>query len=135
MYLISQLAKNSQLSIDAIRFYEKKGLIQANLTAKNNYRYYSNSTLARLIFIKNCRQVDLSIIEITELLHQMDQPDACCDQVNQLIDQHILQLDEKIKQLLAFKTYLQDARAKCTSSNTIKECLILKKLEDSQDLI
>ncbi len=39
-YLISDLAKKTQLSTDTVRFYEKKQLIQSSYRAENNYKYY-----------------------------------------------------------------------------------------------
>jgi MerR family transcriptional regulator, copper efflux regulator len=44
---ISALARRSGLSVDTIRFYEKKGLINSDLMCrqKNNYRDYSEASL------------------------------------------------------------------------------------------
>ena len=61
MYLISDIAKKSGLSTDTIRFYEKKGFIQPNFRANNQYRYYSDDALKRLIFMKHCRALDMSL--------------------------------------------------------------------------
>ena len=49
-YLIGDLAKKTQLSTDSIRFYEKKQLIKPSFRADNNYKYYDEDTLKRLIF-------------------------------------------------------------------------------------
>jgi DNA-binding transcriptional MerR regulator len=40
VYLISEMAKKTGLSTDTLRFYEKKGFIQPNFRASNQYRYY-----------------------------------------------------------------------------------------------
>ena len=60
-YLIKDLAKKAQLSPDAIRFYEKKNLIQPSFRAQNHYRYYNDQVLKRLIFIKRCRALNMSL--------------------------------------------------------------------------
>ena len=65
-YLIRDLVKKTGLSADTVRFYEKKALIQPTLRAENNYRYYDDDTLKRLIFIKRCRALDLSLKEIEQ---------------------------------------------------------------------
>ena len=41
-YLISDLAKRTQLPTDTIRFYEKKKLIKSSFRADNNYKYYDD---------------------------------------------------------------------------------------------
>lgn len=50
VYLISEMAKKTGLSTDTLRFYEKKGFIQPNFRASNQYRYYGEDTLKRLLF-------------------------------------------------------------------------------------
>ena len=66
-YLISDLAKKTQLSSDTIRFYEKKQLIKASFRAENNYKYYDDDTLKRLIFIKRCPSLDMTLHKISQL--------------------------------------------------------------------
>ena len=39
-YLIKELSTKSGVSIDSIRFYEKKKLLKPSFRADNNYRYY-----------------------------------------------------------------------------------------------
>lgn len=127
-YLIGDLAKLSQLSIDTIRFYEKKQLIQPSFRADNNYRYYDEAAIKRLIFIKRCRALDMSLQEITQLTTLVKQPAEGCEKVNQLIEQHILQVQEKIKELQSFQTELIALRQSCRSNSTIVDCQILKQL-------
>lgn len=50
-YLIHELAKKVGVSTDTIRFYEKKHLLTPSFRAENNYRYYNDEALKRLIFI------------------------------------------------------------------------------------
>ena len=41
MFSISQVAQMLGLGIDAVRFYEKKGLVHPQVNSKNRYRMYS----------------------------------------------------------------------------------------------
>lgn len=127
-YLISDLAKITHLSTDTIRFYEKKQLIHPSYRADNNYRYYDDEAIKRLIFIKRCRALDMSLQEITQLSALVKQPTEGCQKVNYLIEQHITQVEEKIKELQSFQTELIALRQSCTSNSTIDDCQILKQL-------
>ncbi len=40
--------------------------------AENNYRYYNDKALKRLIFIKRCRALDMNLKEIEEALIQLE---------------------------------------------------------------
>lgn len=67
-YLIKDLANKTQLSTDTIRFYEKKKLVLPSFRADNNYRYYNHDALKRLILIKRCRNLDMTLKEIETLI-------------------------------------------------------------------
>lgn len=128
MFLISDIAKATNTTIDAIRFYEKKGLLKPAHKAKNGYRYYDSQSLERLRFINNCRHLDLSIIEIKTLIDEINKPNEKCDNVISLIENHIDKVDLKINELMAFKKDLLEIRQTCNATNLICECLIIKKL-------
>lgn len=128
-YLIRDLVKKTGLSADTVRFYEKKALIQPTLRAENNYRYYDDDTLKRLIFIKRCRALDLSLKEIETLIALEQQPDQDCQAVNELLDHHLVQIESKIAELQHFQLQLQQLRQSCNARNTIDHCQILKQLE------
>lgn len=131
-YLISDLAKKTQLSNDTIRFYEKKQLIKPSFRADNNYKYYDDEALKRLIFIKRCRSLDMTLHEITQLLEQIQYPEQGCQVIDQLIEEHIQHVETRIQELMSFKSQLQELRQSCSSNTTIDHCQIVKKLETSE---
>ncbi|MCO8046106.1 Cd(II)/Pb(II)-responsive transcriptional regulator [Acinetobacter bohemicus] len=129
LYLISEVAQKAGFSTDTVRFYEKKGLIQPNFRASNQYRYYTEDALKRLIFIKRCRALGMSLKEIEHLIQLEQNPDQDCCAVNQLIDQHLSDVSNKIKELYIFKQQLKALRESCNTPTTIDHCQILKMLE------
>ena len=131
-YLISDLAKRTQLPTDTIRFYEKKQLIKSCYRADNNYKYYDDETLKRLIFIKRCRALDMTLNEITQLLAQIQQPKQGCKVIDQLIEEHIQHVENRIVELQSFKIQLVELRQSCQSDSTIDHCQIVRKLEATE---
>lgn len=132
-YLISDIAKKADLSTDTIRFYEKRGLIQPNFRASNQYRYYGDEALKRLIFIKRCRALGMSLKEIEHLIQLEQNPEQDCCEVNQMIDQHLIDISNKIKELQLFKQQLMTLRESCNTPTTINHCQILKTLESIEN--
>lgn len=128
-FLIKEFACLSGLSTDTIRFYEKRKLLQPSFRGDNNYRYYDENMLKRIIFIKRCRALDLSLNEIERLIELEQNPQQSCHEVNHMIDLHIQQTTEKIKELNNFKSQLESLRASCNQSTQIMDCEILKRLE------
>ncbi len=96
VYLMKDLVHKTGLSADTIRFYEKKHLLEPSFRGDNNYRYYQDDALKRLIFIKRCRALDISLKEIEYLIELEQKPQQDCSAVNQLIDEHLKQVEQKI---------------------------------------
>lgn len=128
-YLIGELSKKTGLSTDSIRFYEKKNLVSPPIRGSNNYRYYSEVALDRLLFIQRCRALDLSLKEIETLILLEQQPQENCHAVNEIIDIHLAQVEEKIIELQKFQQQLIVLRQSCNTQSTIDHCQILKQLE------
>ena len=62
--LIGELSKQSGLSRDTIRFYEKQRLIEVGLKERrfNIYKEYSQDTLQRLLHIKRIKGFGFTLI-------------------------------------------------------------------------
>ncbi len=125
---IGDLAKKSGLQTGTIRYYEKAGLIPEPERSNSNYRRYSESHIERLRFIQHCRLLDMSLEEIRLLLDYRDFPEANCSKVNDLIDEHIGHVTQRIDELRLLETQLRDLRSRCTEAAGINDCGILNAL-------
>lgn len=73
MLKIGEFSKLSHLTIKALRFYEKEGLlVPASIDEWTGYRFYETSQLDVAARIKAYRQIDLSIDEIKEIFNGRD---------------------------------------------------------------
>lgn len=73
MLKISEFSKLSHLTIKALRFYEKEGLLKpASVDEWSGYRYYETFQLGIAAKIKSYRQLDLSIDEIKAVFNGAD---------------------------------------------------------------
>lgn len=69
-FSIGDLASRTGLSVSAIRFYEKKGLITPDRNA-GNQRRYEGADIRRLSFILIAQQIGLTIEQIKEVMTQL----------------------------------------------------------------
>jgi Cd(II)/Pb(II)-responsive transcriptional regulator len=127
---IGELSKKSGCSIQTIRFYEKQHLFKACNRSEGNYRLYDASSLSTLRFIKQCRSLGLTIIEIKQLLDTKKNPDKSCSSVNNLIHQHMVDVTHRIAELKELKLTLSDMASACTDNRKVKECGVLQLLEE-----
>lgn len=85
-YLIGDVAQMVGLSRDALRFYEKKGIIEAT-KGENGYRYYSEADIYRLMYILYQRKMNISIEEIGDLMSGQNSFSARKDQIRQRLEE------------------------------------------------
>ena len=96
---IGELAEKAGLPVETVRYYEKEGLLPGVARTQGNYRIYTDDHAERLLFIRHCRSLDMTLEEIRILLHFKDKPDESCDRVNALLDAHIGHVCERIRDL------------------------------------
>ncbi|MCS0588321.1 MULTISPECIES: Cd(II)/Pb(II)-responsive transcriptional regulator [Oxalobacteraceae] len=128
---IGELAKLAACQPETIRFYEQKGLMPAPIRSHANYRLYDASHADRLHFIRRCRALGISLDEVQTLLGFQDRPDMTCGGVNDLVDQHILEIDRQIADLRTLHAELSELRRQCDSARPAARCEILKQLGET----
>ena len=91
MYQIHEVCEHCHLSRKAVRLYEEKGLLHPKRVQGN--RMYSKEDVMRLHCISYCRELDFSLEQIQQLLH--DSSEAC---VRELLLTHRNQLDQRLEE-------------------------------------
>ena len=88
MLKIGEFSMLSHLTVKALRFYEKEGLLKpASVDEWNHYRYSETSQLETAAKIKSYRQLGLSIEEIKAVFAGMD--------VKEILQERIISLTEE----------------------------------------
>lgn len=128
---IGNLATASGTPTDTIRYYEREGLLPAAARTDSNYRQYEGTHLEQLLFIRHCRNLDMSLDEIRELLAVRNEPDSDCETANRVLDEHISHVSQRIRELRALERQLKELRARCASAKRADECGILAGLAET----
>lgn len=131
MLQIGELSKRADCLVQTVRFYEAEGLIPEPARSQGNFRLYDDAHLQRLLFIRRCRAIDLTLDEIRQLLSFRDGPELDCGEVNGLVDSHIALVRTKIKKLRALERELMDLQRCCNTARTARECGILNSLAEA----
>lgn len=126
---IGGLSKKSGCSVQTIRYYEKEGLLSNPERSEGNFRLYSNKTLKELVFVKHCRSLDISLTDIKQLIELKNKPKESCAGINKLIEHQLDLVNQRMKELKALKTDLQQMVNSCTTEKTIEACGIIKSLD------
>ncbi len=132
MRTIGQLATESEVSADTIRYYEKEGLLAPSTKTAGGYRLYDEDAVRRLRFIRQAQQCGFSLTEIRELLTLKNSDAACCRDVRSVAMAKKLQLEHRIRALQAMSTALSRLIEACNDeARPLDACPILAALEHS----
>jgi DNA-binding transcriptional MerR regulator len=94
-----ELAKQSGVSADTLRHYEKKGLLAAPHRGANGYREYPPSAFSRVRLIQRALDMGFSLDDLARVLSQRDAGEAPCRQVRAIAAERLKALDARIKEL------------------------------------
>ena len=125
---IGELSSLAGCSVPTVRFYEAEGLLQAPMRAANNYRHYGQEHVDRLAFIVRCRSLDMPHDDIRALLQLQDDPAKPCDEVNDLLDDHMRLVERRIVELRALHKQLRAIRSTCAGGVCVGDCGALESL-------
>ena len=128
---IGELAKQSGCEVETIRYYEREGLIPTPPRTEGNYRRYSEQDAERLLFIRHCRSLGMSLDDIRTLQHFQARPELACNEINAMLDRHLQQTEQQIQALQRLQKQLQTLRSACHSQLSAKHCGILQNLQSA----
>jgi len=111
---IGELASRSGLTPDALRYYEKLGIIAAAPRTTGGFRVYTVQVLERLRFIKQAQLHGLTLAEIRELLRLDHRHGANqCREVRALLQRKLADLDVRLNELQEFRRTLDEYLERC----------------------
>ncbi|WP_409363058.1 MerR family transcriptional regulator [Bradyrhizobium lablabi] len=107
---IGELARGAGMSRDAVRFYERLGLI-ASMRTRSGYRDFPDEMLQQLLYVRTAQSLGFSLSEIgTGLTHLLRGTSTPQDARRVLLDK-IAMIDQRIADLRALRKELH-ARTK-----------------------
>ena len=125
---IGEVAKAAGIGIDAIRFYERQGLIPEPARRPSGYRVYSPDVVLSLRFIRRAKELGFSLKEISELLWLENTAEATAAEVRKLAVTKLEDIEERIRALQRMRRALKKATEGCTGRGPTNGCSILQTL-------
>jgi MerR family copper efflux transcriptional regulator len=105
---IGEVATRAGVSVDALRFYEEKGLIKPQRAA-NGYRLYPEQTLQLVGYIKLAQQLGFSLAEIGENLPLLWNSEGVSQALlARLFAEKIALLDQRVEQMQTLRNLLAE---------------------------
>ena len=127
---IGKLAQLANVTIETIRYYQRKGLINEPVKPATGYRQYPTEVIARIQFIKRAQQSGFTLKEIAELL-SLD--GKHCEDVQKMAEQKRQQIDKQLKDLTALRNVLDSLVKGCQQDQSTQHCSLIDALSNQED--
>jgi DNA-binding transcriptional MerR regulator len=120
--LIGDVAERAGVPAATIRYYESIGVLKAPPRSSSGYRRYPEQAIEELRFVKKAQALGFSLDEIGHILDLSRSGEMPCSQVLSLAHQHLAAVDERIRQLQAFRDQLAAELVKWDRQKTGVTC-------------
>jgi len=131
---IGEVAKAAGIGIDAVRFYEREGLIPAPPRRPSGYREYAPETVVSLRFIKRAKELGFTLKEIGELLRLEASEGTTAADVREQAEAKLEDLEERIRALQRMRRTLRRLVVSCPGQGPLSDCSILRALAPAKEM-
>lgn len=125
---IGTLAKATGTKPETIRFYEQIGILPEPARTAGNYRSYGTEHLRRLSFVRRARDLGFPLDRVRAMLALADQPDRSCGEVDNLVLEHLHEVERKIADLQRLRDELDRLAHQCRGGGRMADCRIIEAL-------
>jgi MerR family Zn(II)-responsive transcriptional regulator of zntA len=112
-FQIGELARRTDLSIDAIRFYERRKLLPAPFRSAGRFRLYTTDDIERLQFVQRMQRLGFSLEEVKKLMAIRADKAHACATVRHFLKTKLDDVTTKIRELQELETELKADLGKC----------------------
>lgn len=132
---IGQVAKATQMNIETIRYYERRGLIEEPPRSESGYRLFPQEVIQALNFIKRGQNVGFTLKEIKTLMHasnsNVDSMDS--EDIYKFTTSKIQEIEMKIHELHQMKEVLELLAQRCPGAGfSADECSVIQTLSKGE---
>jgi DNA-binding transcriptional MerR regulator len=112
---IGEVARDAEVSVDTVRFYERRGILPAPRRRASGYREYDLSTVERIRLARTLQGLGLTLDEVVDALRAHDSGDATCESELWRLEAVLDRIDATIASLRRTRRSLTTTIGECRS--------------------
>ena len=124
---IGKLAAETGVTVETIRFYERKGLIDQP-RAVSGYRHYDDQALATVRYVKIAQRLGLSLADILALRGRLAEGDGFCRALRDTARRRLARIAGEMAELRRLEGELTGFLERCEQRPSDRPCSILLEL-------
>jgi len=96
---IGEMAKRAGVTIDTVRFYERRGVLPPPDRLPSGYRVYDTTVVERVRLARELQGLGFTLDEVVDALHTYDAGDPTCADQRWRLERALDRIDQKIAEL------------------------------------
>jgi MerR family copper efflux transcriptional regulator len=126
---IGTLSEEAGVSVQTVRYYERRGLLPEPDRTESGYRSYGREALQHLRFILTAKGLGFTLSEIRELIDLRVDPATTAEDVRTRARQKIQTTQAKIADLRRLLDGLERLVAQCDAGSSPHKCALMHSFE------
>ncbi|HZM86583.1 MAG TPA: heavy metal-responsive transcriptional regulator [Blastocatellia bacterium] len=126
---IGQLAEQAGVTVQAVRYYERRGLLKKTQRLASGYRSYSADAVRRIRFIKRSQALGYTLIEIASLLELSENRPHNTAKARSIVKDKISNIEDRIRGLQQMRDDLLGIGRACGCGDSHPVCRFLEQLD------
>jgi DNA-binding transcriptional MerR regulator len=110
---IGQVAGEAGVSVDTVRYYERRGVLPAAERRPSGYRVFDAAAVERIRFAKGLQELGFTLDEVVEALAAHDDGGASCDSERWRLEGVVERIDARMAEL---------ARTRRAAVESLRDC-------------
>ena len=127
---IGELARQADVAIDTVRYYERQGLLPAPERTQSGYRTYVADDVARLRFVRRAKTLGFTLEEIGDLLALSGRREDDMAGMKAAAIQKLADVDARLAELQRVRAGLETLVTSCPGHGALAQCPILNTLAE-----
>jgi DNA-binding transcriptional MerR regulator len=116
-YRIGEVAALTGVTVEALRYYEREGLLPTPLRSANGARRFGPDQVSRVRFVKQAQAVGLTLRDIQQLVGlQRGHSRAACTRMRKVLAERLSEIEGRVSELQLFRTMLQEHLQACDAA-------------------
>lgn len=126
MLKIGEVAREAGVSVDTVRYYERRGLLPVAARRPSGYRTFGPAAVLRIRFARDLQAMGFALDEVAELLADVDAGAASCATETARVEAVLARVDGKMEALRVLRNRLSSTLRRCRAGT----CTLLDDMGD-----
>ena len=109
------MARQAEVSIDTVRYYERRGLLTPTDRLPSGYRLYTPAAVATIALARRLQALGMTLDEVADALRAHDRPDVTCQSERWRLEAVLDRTRARLAELTAVQNDLQAVLQRCSA--------------------